>query len=157
MAVTTGCMATVTGVRENIVKQILFGSFKASPDAVFEPCSRIMKSVFEAFRNSTMATATDIKVVGWALHQPLVGHNLVNCLLITLMTGWTTFCKMWVSRNDSLIDNEPLVILLRQNWRRFPRSALAFAFKRRNKVDEYFHLCLIRVTGDATALSCGKG
>lgn len=157
MAVATGCMAAVACFRENLlVKDLSFGSGHAPVDAVLKSCCCIVEGIFVVFGDFAVTAAADRQIVRRAFDHTLVGRDFIERFLIALMAGRATCGKMRVFCNYFLIDNEPLVILVRRNWRRLPCSALAFTFERRDKGDKHLHPGVIRVTGDATALPCGK-
>jgi len=82
-----------------------------------------------------MTTATDRQVIRRTFDHSLVSYNFIQSFFISLMTGRATVCKMWIGDQNCLVNNEPLVIFLRRNWRRLPCSALPLTFERRNKSD----------------------
>ena len=157
MAVATGGVTGIAGLPEDLLIEDLrlFGGHPLDhPIALAD--RRVVEGFFIVRGDLLVALPAEGKVVGGALHDPLVGGILVVRLVVSLVALDAALLEVLVRLDELAVDKEGQVKGLRLDRRRRPGSSLSLALGNDEGLAGLLERRLVGMAGDAgTALVLG--
>jgi hypothetical protein len=146
VAIAAGGVAAPAG----LIKYFFIKGFKfRGGKAWLHACTLTGGSIVQRFRigsgNLFMTYSTGFQVIRWFDDKPRVSSFLCIRFVIAPMTKNAAQQKVRIFPDQFGVDQIALVIFIRLNWRRWPRSPFAFS-PNEGRFDQFFHFTVAGMT-----------